>query len=282
MYYRYFVGKFLALALPRRISYFLIKVIALAKFYFSRKDRRDITYNLTPVIKDKRILQKCARRSLVNFSYYLVDFVRYSKLNRNFVEKYVKVDGLENVNQCLAQHKGVILAAAHLGNYELGGAVTALLGYPLCVVALPHQDARVNKFFDTQRKTVRLEVIATGTGIRGCFDALKSNKIIALLGDKDFAGKGLKTKMFSRYAYIPRGIAFFAFKTAAPIVPAFFIRENKFFYRLIFEKPVPYDKNKDGEQAILDRYTLVLEKYIKKYPDQWYMFEKYWLPENEQ
>ena len=84
--------------------------------------------------------------------------------------------------------------------------------------------------------------------------------------------------MFGRQAYFPRGAAFFALKTGAYVVPAFLVRENKMFYNLKFEKPISYDReSKTAEKDIIQEYIYILEKYLKKYPGQWYMFEKYWL-----
>jgi KDO2-lipid IV(A) lauroyltransferase len=275
MYYLYLLGRKLALTLSRNSAYTLAKFISLAQFYLSRKDRETILYNLIPIIEDKKEREKCAKEVFINFGYYLADFFRYSKINHDFIKKYVKVSGLENVEEALRQGRGVVALTAHLGNYELAGAVTSLLGYPVSVVALPHRDKRVNNFFDSQRQMVGLDVISTGAAIKGCLSALKKGKILALLGDRDFAQAGIKLTMFSRKAYFPRGGAFFAHKTKALIVPGFLVREDKFFYHLIFDKPIECD-NQD-EAAITSRYLAILEKYIKKYPGQWYIFQKLWI-----
>jgi KDO2-lipid IV(A) lauroyltransferase len=281
MYYLFILGKTLALILPRNMGYFLAKICAVAKYYFSKKDRETVNYNLGPVIRDVKERRKVALEVFVNFSYYLVDFFRYSKLDKKFIEKYVKIDGLEYLNRYLAENNGVIALSAHLGNYELGGAVAALLGYPIYAVALPHKDKRTNELFNRQRECVGMKVISTGATVKKCFSCLNQGNMIAFLGDRDFSGGGVKVKMFSRYARLPRGPVFFAIKTGASIVPCFFVRENKKYYRFIFVKPIFLNrgdsKGKDEEKKALEEYVSVLEKYIKKYPQQWYMFEKYWL-----
>ncbi len=275
MYYLYLLGQKLALSLSCNSAYRLAKVISLAKFYLSRKDRETILYNLEPIIEDKNERQRCAKEIFINFGYYLADFFRYSKINHDFIKKYVRVSGRENLEQALKQGKGIVALTAHLGNYELAGAVTSLLGYPVSVVALPHKSKRVNDFFNSQRRMVGLDVISTGAAIRGCLSALKKGKILALLGDRDFAQAGIKLTMFSRQALFPRGGSFFARKTKAAIVPGFLVREDKFFYHLIFDKPIESDDH--SEAAITSKYLEVLEKYIRQYPDQWYIFQKLWL-----
>jgi len=277
MYYLYFLGSLITSIFSRNACYSFARFISLIHFYISVKDRKTVIDNLYPIITDKSKIKQCAKEIFVNFAYYLVDFFRYSKLNQDFIKKYIEIEGLDNLNQALAKGKGVIVLAAHLGNYELAGAVLSLLGYPLSVVALSHKDKRVNRFFDGQRQRVGMKVISTGTTIRSCFSALKSGDLLALLGDRNFAGQGIKLNMFSRQAYFPRGIAFFALKTGAPIIPIFLVRKDKEFYHLICGEPIIYDREKQDEASITKQCNLVLEKQIKEYPQQWYMFQKRWV-----
>lgn len=283
MYFLYILGNILASIFPRNLCYAIAKFFALMQFYLSPKDRKAVTYNLLPVIENKKEIKRYVKKVFINFSYYLVDFFRYPKLNENFVKKYVKVSGLKNLQQFVNEGKGIIALTIHLGNYELAGAVASLLGYPVSAVALPHRDRRINTFFDRRRHMFGMEVIPTGIAVRGCFSALRYGRILALLGDKDFAGGGVKVTMFSNSAYLPRGVAFFALKTQAPIVPAFLVRENKYFYHLIFEKPILLNREVDQDEVgVIHKYIPVLEKYITQYPDQWYMFEKYWQGERDE
>ncbi|MCM8787499.1 MAG: lysophospholipid acyltransferase family protein [Candidatus Omnitrophica bacterium] len=278
MYYLFVIGKFLALIFPRSICYFFAKLLANLHFYLSATDRKTVYYNFSALVSDKKKLQKCAKEVFVNFSYYLVDFFRYQKLNLEFISKYVRISGLEYLEEALFKKKGIILLSAHFGNYELGGAIFSLLGYPCYTIALSHKDRRLNNFFNKQRSKVRLKVFPVGYNPKKYLELLKEGKILALLGDRDFSNSSIKVKMFSRYALLPRGPAFFALKTGSTIIPSFLIREKKFFYNLIFEKPIFCDTNQyKSEEEVISAYILVLEKYLKKYPQQWYLFEKYWL-----
>jgi len=280
MYYLFLLGSLIAWIFPRNACYAIAKFFALIQFHFFTKDRKQIIENLSAIIPDPKEREKQARNVVINFSYYLADFFRYPKMTEAFLKKYVKVSGLENLDSSLARHKGAIALTAHLGNYELAGAVTSLLGYPVSAVALPHHDRRINDFFNRRRSLVGIEVISTGSAVRSCFSALKTGRVLALLGDKDFSGSGLKTKMFSHWASIPRGAAFFALKTQAPIVPAFFVRVDKYFYHLIFGEPISLEEgSQPDEQQLIRKYIAILEIYIKQYPGQWYVFGKYWLEE---
>ncbi|MBU0694172.1 MAG: lysophospholipid acyltransferase family protein [Candidatus Omnitrophica bacterium] len=283
MYYLFILARWFSLIFPRSICYLIANFFAHIQFYLSKKDREAVIYNLSPFTKDKKKLKKYAKKVFVNFAYYLVDFFRYAKLDEKFIKKYVRISGIDYLNLAFSMNKGIIILTAHLGNYELAGAIISLMGYPLCAITFPHKDKRLNRFFDYQRKMVGIKIIHTGVTVKKCFSVLKRGGMVGFLGDKDFMGGGIKVKMFSSYVRLPRGIAFFSSRIDAYIVPSFLIRDNKKFYHLIFEEPIICTREEkstaSSEKAIIRKYIPILEKYIKKYPQQWYMFQKYWLPE---
>jgi len=280
MYYLYLIARFLALVLPRKFCYFIASISADFKFYVSKRDRRAVIYNLLPVVRDKKKAKIYARKVFENFAFYLVDFFSFPKIDNSFIEKYIRVSGIEYADRLVDEKKGAVVLSAHIGNYELGAAITSFLGYDIYALALPHKDKRINNFFNQQRQVFKVEVISTGIDVRRCIKVLNDKKMIAFLGDRDFtSAKGQVISMFGRQVVLPVGPAFFTLRTNSCILPCFFIRENKYFYRLIFEPALcpKHSKSLDNERDIVDQYSKILEKYILEYPEQWYMFEKYWL-----
>ncbi len=278
MYYLFLLGRLIALSLPRSVGYIIAKLLAKLKFYFSEKDRKILSFNLSPVLKDKKKVKKTVKKIFENFALYLVDFFRFSKIDMDFVKKYVKVKGLNLLKKMFSEKKRIIAFTAHLGNYELGAALSSLLGCKICAVALPHKDERITRFFNSQRGIFGIEVVLTGKGIKRCFKALKEGKVVAFVGDRNFSQNGRKVKMFGKDCIIPRGPISLSLHMDAYIVPSFLIRKEEKFYELIFEPPIsPFKgERKKSEDEIAQECALVLEKYIKKYPEQWYVFERYW------
>jgi KDO2-lipid IV(A) lauroyltransferase len=161
----------------------------------------------------------------------------------------------------------------------LGGVVIALLGYPFWAVVLPHKDKRVDNFFNYQRERKGVKVIPLGRAVRTCLNILKENKMVALVGDRDFTSKGIAVDFFGKPALFPEGPAAFAIKTGAIIVPGFMVRNQDDTFTLKIEKPIEYrpcgDRDADVKELI-GRYKVVMEDYIRSYPDQWYMFKRFW------
>ncbi|MCD6539931.1 MAG: lysophospholipid acyltransferase family protein [Candidatus Omnitrophica bacterium] len=279
-YFLYRIAKFLAIILPRKISYSLASFLAQLRFYFSPRDRKAVIYNIKRVVgqSSEKDIRQISKKVFINFGKYLVDFFRFSKLDEGFIKKYVKIRNLNYLDEALSQFSGAIALTAHLGNWELGGAIVGKLGYPLYVIALPHQNPKVNRFFDSQRNLCGVEVIPVGLALRKCFRILKNKKIIALLGDRDFGKDGLSLKFCTRLASIPQGAAVFSIKTKVPVIPAFFIRNLDDTFSLIFEKPIlPFDSQgrlRDKEK-LLKEYVRIIEDYVRRYPEQWYMFQPF-------
>lgn len=277
----YKIAQLLALLLPLKAGYAVAAFLARSQFYFSRKDRKIVSNNLKAVLdtRDEVAIRKIAKEVFINFAKYLVDFFRFSRLTKENIAKNVEVIGRDNLDTAIKNGNGVILLAAHIGNYELGGAVVALLGYPLNAVALDHKNKLVNNFFIKQRQTANIKVISIGMALKRCYACLKDGEVLALLGDRDFLNHGLRIKFFGKDSLIPKGVAVLSLRTRAPIIPCFFIRMPDDTFTLTFERPIIYLTTGDTDEdtrLIMKRCVEIMERYIKRYPSQWYMFRNFW------
>jgi lauroyl/myristoyl acyltransferase len=67
--------------------------------------------------------------------------------------------------------------------------------------------------------------------------------------------------------------------TGASIVPGFMLRNPDDSFTLRIEKAVEFspsgDKAKDLA-SLIKAYRNIFEDYIRKYPDQWYVFRRFW------
>ena len=277
----YKLGQFLSLNLPINFSYSIASFVAILRYFFCRADRNAVVKNLRVIFpnEDIRILRQYAKEVFINFGKYLVDFFRFSKIDEQYLKKYVTIEGKENLDNALSKNKGVITVTAHIGNWELGGIVMAIMGYPIIVVALPHKEKSVNEFFNEQRKIKGMKVIQLGRAARHCLEALHNNEVLGLVGDRDFSPGDTRIDFFNRPAMIPRGPAVLSIKTGAIIVPGFMVREKNDHFRLIFQRPIESLRSDDPqyERDLIRKYLSIIESFIRKYPDQWYMFRPLWV-----
>lgn len=280
-YIFYRIGEALSLSLPLKAAYAIAIFLSDLRYIFAFNDRKNVTENLKIIFPDKNDKEISGIRLRVfhNFAKYLVDFFRFKKLNADYINKNVKIINLKYIDEALKQGKGVVIVTAHLGNWELGGVVVSMAGYSLSIVALPHKSKIVTDFFDRQRESKGLKVFLLGNAAKGCIKALRNNQMLALVGDRDFTEGGRVMEFFGKPSIFPEGPAVFSLHTGAVVIPGFMLRNEDDSFSLVFDKPLQYtasgDRNRDLDK-IISQYKSTFEKYIRAYPDQWYMFRRFW------
>ena len=281
-YILYRIGFWLANILPLKLAYSLAKRVSDVQYLLAAKDREAVVQNLVIITKkDADECQRLARKVFRNFGLYLVDFFRMENLSKEDIQKRVKVEGIENIDGILKQNKGGIILTCHIGNWEMGGVVMAMLGYDISAVALNHKHKNINDFFIKQREEKGLKVIPINHIMKRCVSALRRKGLLALAGDRDFTNNGVVMDFFGMPTSIPKGLAMFALKTDSPVIPGFLIRRDTFNYNLIFDHPIDLKETPgmDKEEVIKEankKFVASMEKYIRAYPDQWLIFRKFW------
>lgn len=274
------------MSLPLRVGYKVAIMASDLRHLFAHEDRKAVSDNLRLIFPEKteKEIGKIRKSMFRNFAKYLIDFFRFEKINKEYIEKNISVKNLHYFNNELAKGKGVIIVSAHLGNWELGAVLVSLLGYPLWAVALSHKDKKVNRFFNSQRESKGVKVIPLGIAVKSCVEVLRKGELIALVGDRLFGERGIVLDFFGRPTLFPKGPAAFALKTGASLVPAFLLRNKDDSFTLHIEKPIEFTVSQDREKDLIDItivYKELFERFIRSYPDQWYMFRRFPMNNNK-
>lgn len=275
-YYLYKIARFFAQRVPLKLAYAIASFLSVMKFYLSPRDRRAVIGNLKKILPeaDDIKLEAMGKEVFANFGKYLIEFFRFSSLNKNNLKELIAVKNLNYIDEALKDGKGAIVLSAHLGNWELGGVAMSILDYPLYAVALPHSHHKVDALFNEQREKVGVVVVPSlGAALRNIFSALKNNKLVALVGDRDFANGGLMVDFLGAKKIIPRGPAVVSIRTGAPIIPGFVTFDETGKYTLEFQEHIKPDCS---EEELIKKCAEVIEKKIRSNPTQWLMFREFW------
>jgi len=282
LYILYRMAQLLVTILPIKAAYGLATAIADLHFMISKKDKDLIVNNLKKIYnKNEEELRRYARAIIRNFAKYLVEFLRFAKMGRDYIERHVKIEGLDNLRKALELKRGAIAFSAHLGNWEWGAAILAQLGFPINVIALAHKDKNVNNFFVNQRTIKGVKNIPLGGSVRKSLQLLSKNEIIGILSDRDFSNNSIPVDFFTRTAFMPVGIGVLAIKARCPLIPVIIVRQKGGNYKLLIDKPVEYtiSGNKENDiKTIIQKSVKAIEKYIRLYPEQWFVFDDPWKP----
>lgn len=213
-----------------------------------------------------------AREVFRNFGRYLIEFFT---MHRGCFPA-VTIEGEDNFKELCRQKQGAILLTAHLGNWEMGSVFLKRAGHPVAAVALEHRDSGMQKLFSRQRMRAGIETVPPGAkAIKTCLDWLKQGRWLGVLADRDFTGTGLGCSWGKAEVQVPKGPAVLSLRSRSPIAPVFLIRQSPGKFVLYVEpliKPPAHPTKKASAQLIRE-YSSVLYRYVRRFPDQWLMFE---------
>ena len=246
-----------------------------------RVRRRVVLDNLRlsfPGLTDDAV-DRIAVESYRNMGRALVEFAAFRGLTSEELMGMVAIEGLENCDAALGGGRGAIFFTGHFGNWELLGAVLARCGYPLHVTDTNHTNKRVHGIISDLRRRQGMQIIAPSEPMSAITGLLAANQFVAYLADQDARHHGIFVDFFGRPASTVRGPAVFAIRRDCPIVPCFLIREGCDRHRAVFEAPMRPDPDLRGREAVAEltqRFTRLLERYVREHPGQYFWTHRRW------
>jgi KDO2-lipid IV(A) lauroyltransferase len=183
------------------------------------------------------------------------------------------------VEEAMAEQKGVILVAGHLGNWELSGAYCAARGIDIEAVVRQQENPLFDGYLSRTRQRIGFKPIYDGDAVRRVPRALRNKAMVAFVMDQGAAGLASTwVKFFGRFAKTPRGAATFALRLGSPVIFLVALREPDGSFVAHFER-VPVhetgDKSADVDRIVAD-CTSVLERWVRKAPEQYFWHHRRW------
>lgn len=232
-----------------------------------------------PEISAKKATQ-IARASVIQMGRTIVDFNTLTWISPTQLREHVEFEGLEHVDKALQQNKGVIVLGCHVANGDFGVLALSNLGYPMHLISKRFSNLWLDDIWFSVRGRFGTQFIAPRNSPYEILKALKKNACVIFVLDQ-FMGPplGVRTVFFGRETGTAMGLALFAQKTGAPVVPCYSRRREDGRYVVCFEPEVPFeelgDKNKNV-QYMTQKYTERIEAIVRKYPEQWMWIHRRW------
>jgi KDO2-lipid IV(A) lauroyltransferase len=271
--------------LPEGSALWLGREMGRWAFTLDREHRRVALQNLDLAFgreKSKEELRAIARRTFENLGMTAIEFLRIPRMDVETFRKKVVIEGLENVKELLDNRKkGGLLLLSHLGNWELMGSLTKVLGVPISVIARPIKKNRwIDRMVTEIRESAGIEVILTEKASRKVIKAIAQNRFVGILIDQRAKrSEGIWVDFFGKKAPTTPSLAILAMRTGAPVVPVFMVRNGLNRHRVLIQKPLEIVHSGDVQQDIetdTQRINQTLESMIRQYPDQWFWVHRRW------
>lgn len=250
-------------------------------FHLSPRRVRMATANILAAFGDKytpRQARRICYLSVVNILTTVAEMIKLPWMSDDALRALSTIEGLEHLETARARGNGAILITAHFGNWEWGGALAAVLGFPISVVARDASDPVMRDLFNSSRESKGIKVYGR-KDTRQLLRALKENECIALLPDQHAVDGAVVCKFLGRPAATHSGPAMLALRTGALIIPCFGVRcpDGRIAARLYppLELAVTGDRQADI-LAITQAINDVIGEQIRAHPEQWLWLHNRW------
>jgi KDO2-lipid IV(A) lauroyltransferase len=205
----------------------------------------------------------------------LETFARFPRITRENVHDLIRYDGLEHFKNALARGRGVLVATAHFGNWELSAFAHALMTAPMHVVARPLDNRRLDEFIEQRRAMSGNRIISKREAAREILRALKSGQAVGILIDQNTAREeGVFVDFFGVKACAGTGFVKLAHHSGAAVVPGYALwsaAERRYVLR--FDPEIPMS---GGVPEDTQKIHSHLEKVIRKHADQYLWIHRRW------
>lgn len=193
--------------------------------------------------------------------------------------RFVKLHNVTDLIRLLLQDRPVILVTGHFGNFEFGGYMLGLLGFPTHTIARPLDNPFLNDFVNRFRSAQGQHIIPRVGAADESEAILKAGGTMAFLADQSAGRKGCFVEFFGRPASTYKAIALLALQYDAPVAVVYVRRLKE---PMQFEMGVqgildPRDvKAPNPVLAITQWYTAQLESVIRQAPEQYWWIHRRW------
>jgi predicted LPLAT superfamily acyltransferase len=192
-------------------------------------------------------------------------------------------EGEEHLRNAVAEGHGVLLLAAHVGNWEAAGQMLCRLGVPASIAGLDQEAAGIRSLL-TQAHNANFHLLpltGSATDVIPIVAALRRGEVVAMLGDRAYGSASARVSFLGGSAAFPIGAYIVAAIARAPLVPVFSLREPGGHYHLFgFAPQRPELPPRRRREAYLRdcaaRFAAQLESVLKRDPLQWYNFYPFW------
>jgi KDO2-lipid IV(A) lauroyltransferase len=252
-------------------------------FQFRKKivlDNLEIAFPEWPL--EKRL--EVGRQSVYNLGYNATELLTVPFIDKTWIKKNNVFEGYENIEKARALGKGMLFLSLHLGNGDLGATMIVMQGQELFLITKRFK----TKWFDNMWFSIRgakgVQYIDAHAP-NNAFDilkALKKNAAVVFVLDQ-FMGKpyGIAAKFFGRETGTAYGLALFAQKTKAPVLPIYTYEGPDKKMHMVIEPAMdlsPYIAA-DKDQTTLNltqAFNNKLEEIVRKHPEQWMWVHRRW------
>jgi KDO2-lipid IV(A) lauroyltransferase len=264
------------LLFPEKVRYSFAEKLGILGYHLIKKRRMIALANLKLAFPEKtdeeriklakenyKVLAKAYIASL-----WIMDYI--------FDETKVRVENYKCLDDAVAEGKGLVIASIHMGNLEASLKITEK--YRLSDVVKAQRNPYIDEYITKNRSQLNFNMIKKSKGVsRELIKVLKNKEILALFSDH--RDKGTTVNFFGRDTIAPTGAVHFALKFKTPLILGYSILNKDNTNTVKFTEKIKLIETGNLKEDVRVNTQLLInliEKEIKKHPEQWMWFHDRW------
>jgi len=202
------------------------------------------------------------------------------KIHETNWRQHVHLRNEPELVRMLLDDRPVLIVTAHLGNFEVGGYVLGILGFPTYTVARTLDNPFLDRFLNRFRGKTGQHIIPKNGGYDRIVDVLARGGTMTFLADQYAGPKGCWVEFFGRPASAHKAIALLALDNDARMsvcVARRLDRPMQFeLHHYMTADPHEVGNSAGSIRDLTQWYTSRLEELIRRTPGQYWWLHRRW------
>ncbi len=266
-------------------AYFILNFVSLYFFLFSLKSKSYILWYYKNI--HHFAYWKSQKYTFKNFYALGVSILdKITMLSGTKTNFSFDFDGEEYFHQLAKEGNGGIIVGAHIGNWEIAGHLMKRIDIKVNIVMKLNENEAIKEVIEKAVHLKQMNIINISDDFSYIIEikkALDNNEFVILHGDRFVDENNIaELEFMGKKANFPMGPFLLAIKFRKPITFAFAMKESKKHYHFYATKPIYNTKRVSPKEVdtktieLMNNYTKALEPILKKYPEQWFNYYKFW------
>ena len=225
---------------------------------------------------DKRNYNTIINKVYGNYGRILAEYPFLKAFRNNKLNKFIEIDGLENLNKIKREKRRAVFISGHFNNFELMALQIEKAGINLCAIYRPLNNVFLNKTMEEIRENFicKNQIKKGRSGTRQIIENIKKGNSVALMIDQRVR-EGIKINFFGKPASTTTIPAQLIKKYKCDLVPIYIERRKNNYFKMFVSEPIKIGNNKSIKE-ITEHLNKILEKMILKNVDQWIWTHDRW------
>jgi KDO2-lipid IV(A) lauroyltransferase len=207
--------------------------------------------------------------------------MKREKMSKSKVIENISFIGSEILQKYQKENKNFILITGHYGNWELlSQAIAIKFDFTLVGVGRKLDSPIMDRVLSENRERFNVEMIEKKGAMKSAIRVIKQNKTLGILTDQSIgAGQSVDVTFFDKKTTHTPLASILSRKFGLDLIPAYISTKDYKNYVVEIYPPIESIKTDNQEEdlrKLTQAQALVIEKQIKKYPNQWFWMHKRW------